>query len=176
MKDRTPLVDPALFSSDSDEWETPDSLFDTLNQLYGPFALDPAATPENAKCPRFYTKKDDGLALTWANPTFVNPPYSQIEKWVYKAWHECFCFGNRVVLLVPARTDTRWWHNYVPEASGVLFLKGRVRFKRSPDPTLFPPAGGLPRKGSRAPFPSAVVVFDSKGGKQKIIWWSTNID
>ena len=133
------------YSSKSDEWETPQELFDRLAVLFGPFTLDPCATPANAKCAKFYTSDDDGLAQPWANEcVFMNPPYGRvIGQWIEKAYHESLN-GATVVCLIPARTDTAYWHDYVMKADEIILLRGRVRF-----------VGGK----SCAPFPSAVVVF-----------------
>ena len=133
----------ALFSSSSDEWPTPQWLFDALHAEFG-FTLDPCATPANAKCRKFYTREHDGLAQDWTgNTVFMNPPYGRvIGRWVQKA-HETCCAGNTVVCLLPARTDARWWHDHV--------MKGEIRLLR----------GRLTFEGGRypAPFPSAIVVF-----------------
>ncbi len=133
------------YTSKSAEWETPQSLFDKLAASYGPFTLDPCATPENAKCERFFTEKIDGLTQSWENETvFCNPPYGRvIGKWIKKAYLESQN-GAKVVCLIPARTDTAYWHDYVMKAHEIILLRGRVRF-----------VGGK----SCAPFPSAVVVF-----------------
>src|SRR5262249_39145220 len=109
-----------------------------------PFDLDPCATAANAKAPRFYTRDDDGLRQPWTGRVFCNPPYGRvIAEWVAKAKAAAATTAELVVLLVPARTDTRWWHEHVADAEGG-FLPGRVRFVEAK---------------SGAPFPSAVVVF-----------------
>src|SRR5579885_2783195 len=93
------------FLSQTPEWETPQDLFDELNSLYH-FTLDPCATPHNAKCPRFFTKEQDGLSQTWDGVVFLNPPYGrEIGKWIQKAYESSLA-GVTVVCLVPARTDT----------------------------------------------------------------------
>lgn len=130
------------FSSKTDLWSTPQDFFDELNKEFN-FTLDPCATSDNAKCDKFYTKEDDGLEQDWSNEVvFMNPPYGrEIGKWVEKASKE----KAIVVCLVPSRTDTRWWHDYVIEGGAeVRFIKGRLKF------------GGATNS---APFPSAVVVF-----------------
>jgi phage N-6-adenine-methyltransferase len=130
------------FSSATDEWATPQHLFEKLNARFG-FTLDVCATPENAKCPRYFTKADDGLAQTWSGVCWMNPPYGrQIKKWMRKAY-ESSQQGATVVCLVPARTDTAWWHDYAMKGS-IEFLRGRLKF------------GGAVNS---APFPSAIVVF-----------------
>jgi len=131
------------FSSATDEWATPQPLFDELDRIFGGFTLDPCATPDNAKCPRFFTRAEDGLAQSWGGKVFMNPPYGrEIGKWVKKAWEESQS-GALVVCLLPARVDTRWWHEYAHKGY-VHFLQGRLRF-------------GAAR--NCAPFPSAIVTF-----------------
>lgn len=139
-----------LFSSRSVEWETPVCFFRRAARLYR-LTLDVCATPANAKCPRFYTPADDGLARDWAadaagGAAWMNPPYGrEILKWVAKADAEARK-GTPVVALLPARTDTRWWHRWVAPSALVRFVRGRLTF------------GGARHA---APFPSALVVFDT---------------
>lgn len=132
------------FSSETDQWSTPQDFYDSLDKEFH-FNLDPCATKENAKCAEFYTREDDGLSKDWAGVVFMNPPYGrEIGKWMKKADYEVKRgFASVVVCLVPARTDTRWWHDYAIGYE-VRFIKGRLKF------------GG--NKNS-APFPSAVVVM-----------------
>ncbi len=131
------------FSSATFEWETPSALFNELSWLYGGFTLDPCATSENAKCARFFTREEDGLNQSWEGKVFLNPPYGRnIGKWVKKAYEESLK-GALVVCLLPARTDTRWWQDYVKQGH-VFFLRGRLKF-------------GCARNA--APFPSAIVTF-----------------
>lgn len=138
-------VTSGLRSSASDEWATPPELFAVLDEEFG-FTLDACATAENTKCPVFYTKSQDGLRQPWRGTIWCNPPYgAQIGNWLAKAYAAALR-GATVVLLVPARTDTDWWHRWVMRAAEVRLLRKRVRF-----------AGG----GQRAPFPSAIVVFRS---------------
>jgi phage N-6-adenine-methyltransferase len=135
---------PLHFSSKTCEWATPPELFADLAAELGPFDLDPCATPDNAKCARYFTRTDDGLSREWTGRVFVNPPYGrEIGRWVRKAWEASRSTADVVVCLVPARVDTAWWHEYVTRGE-VRFLRGRVRF------------GGA---ANGAPFPSAVVVF-----------------
>lgn len=134
----------AMVSSASVEWPTPPELFAALDAEFG-FTLDPCATASSAKCARYFAMDDDGLAQPWAPHTvFCNPPYGPREtgRWVRKAWEESER-GAMVVLLIPARVDTAWWHEYCSRGE-VRFLRGRVRFVGSE---------------TGAPFPSAVVVF-----------------
>ena len=138
----TPAQRHVLMSSKSTEWETPQAFFDTLNAIFE-FNLDVCATKENAKCSRYFTLNDDGLTQTWAGTCWMNPPYNrQIKKWVKKAY-ESALDGSTIVCLLPARTDTKWWHTYC-ERARYLFISGRLKFNKS----LY-----------NAPFPSAVVVF-----------------
>jgi phage N-6-adenine-methyltransferase len=146
---------PALFASEREDWATPPELVKMLEADFGTFDLDPCATAASAKAPRFHTLEDDGLAQSWApGRVFLNPPYGKvIGKWVHKARLEG-SLGALVVALIPARTDTRWWHGDVEgHAALVRFLPRRVRFI-GPD-------------GARvgAPFPSAVIVW---GGLSEI--------
>ena len=141
------MISGALFSSATDEWETPKDLFDKLDAEFH-FTLDPAATPENAKCERFYTKADNGLQKSWGGVVWLNPPYGRtIGLWVRKAW-ESSLEGATVVMLIPAQTDTKWFHDYVYGKAEIRFIKGRVKFGNS-------------KNG--APFPSMVVIFRGKG-------------
>ena len=139
-----------IFSSQTDMWETPQYLFDELDREFH-FGIDACATPENAKCENFFTQKEDGLKQKWGGygTIWCNPPYGrQIWRWVKKAKEEAI-LGNTVVMLVPARTDTLWFHEYIYKKPNVeiRFVKGRIKFG-----------------GSRynAPFPSMIVIF--KGG------------
>ena len=148
-----------MFSSKTDEWETPQEMFDKLNQRYK-FTLDPCATAHSAKCPKYYTKEDNGLSKSWANQSvFINPPYSNIKEWVAKAHQEATQNGATVVMLIPSRTDTKYWHEYIMEgADKIYFVKGRLKF-----------GNGNQIKKNAAPFPSAIIVF----GEQNLIGYSS---
>lgn len=129
-------------SSATDLWATPQDFFDKLNAEFG-FTLDVCASPENAKCERYFTKADDGLAQEWTGVCWMNPPYGrEIGHWMRKAL-ESSATGATVVCLVPARTDTAWWHDCAMHGE-IRFIRGRLKF------------GG--HKNS-APFPCAVVIF-----------------
>jgi phage N-6-adenine-methyltransferase len=137
-----------LFSSKKNDWETPQELFDQLDLRYGPLMMDVCASEENAKCPGWMDKGRDGLSLSWYlyKACWMNPPYGrEIGKWVKKAYEESW-LGCLVVCLLPSRTCTRWFHEYIYNQPNVeiVFIKGRLRFG-----------------GSRhsAPFPSMIVVF-----------------
>jgi phage N-6-adenine-methyltransferase len=132
------------FSSATNEWATPQDFFDKLMETYC-FTLDVCATAENAKCADFYTKEDNGLTKDWMGRCWMNPPYGRdIKYWVKKAYKSAQDNGALVVCLLPSRTDTAWWHDYVLPYGEVTFIRGRLKF------------GGA--KNS-APFPSAIVVF-----------------
>jgi phage N-6-adenine-methyltransferase len=139
------------FSSATGEWETPVALYDELARIFGGFTLDPCATEENAKCAHFFTREDDGLSRDWTGKVFMNPPYGrEIGKWVKKAWTESLK-GTLVVCLLPARVDTRWWHEYAAKGH-VYFLRGRLKFGTS---------------RNSAPFPSAIVTFGKFFSRQE---------
>jgi phage N-6-adenine-methyltransferase len=130
------------FSSATDDWATPQDFFDDLNREFN-FDLDVCASSTNAKCARYFTAQDDGLTQKWGGVCFMNPPYGRtIGKWMAKAVAE-WQAGATVVCLVPARTDTIWWHTYAMQGE-IRFIKGRLKFGNSKN---------------AAPFPSAVVVF-----------------
>jgi len=130
------------FSSQTNEWATPQDFFNELNKEFN-FTLDPCATKENAKCQKFYTFEDDGLKQSWdGQRTFCNPPYGrEIGKWVKKASEQV---GGVCVMLIPARTDTKYFHEYIYNKAEIRFLKGRLKF------------GG---HSNSAPFPSMVVIY-----------------
>lgn len=142
------------FSSSSEEWATPQPFFDRLNRQHC-FSLDAAATKENAKCERFYTKEDNALEKHWVGTVWLNSPYGRVlNQWVEKAYRESLHGAATVVMLLPARTDTRYWHQYIfPHAAEILFIAGRLKFGNAEN---------------SAPFPSAIVVFDKSKKKQKI--------
>lgn len=140
-------INAGVFSSNRDDWSTPKALFRMLDDEFA-FTLDPCASPDNAKCDRYFTELDDGLAQPWDGVVFMNPPYGRtIGDWVRKA-HDEAQRGATVVCLIPARTDTAYWHDYVMRADEVRFLRGRLHFD-----------GDHERTAHNAPFPSAVVVF-----------------
>ena len=140
-----------LWSSKNENWATPQELYDKLDAEFH-FNLDPCADDENHKCDRYFTKEQDGLQQNWGGcRVFCNPPYGrQIVKWVRKAWEETRKENTLVVMLLHARTDTRWFQDYVYHRTEIRFISGRVRF------------GGAE---NNAPFPSMVVIFRSPGVK-----------
>lgn len=133
-----------LFSSRTEEWETPDYVFLALKKEFD-FQVDVCATSENAKCKIYFDKSVDGLKREWSPfRCWMNPPYGRnIAKWMKKAFTESQ-IGALVVCLIPSRTDTRWWHDWVMKSSEIRFVSGRISFGDS--------------KNS-APFPSCIVIF-----------------
>lgn len=123
------MIDKALYASRTEEWGTPIELFERINGIFG-FRLDACASNTNAKCGEYFTKSDDGLSRDWSSygRVWMNPPYGkQIGKWMQKAWQEAQK-GSIVVALVPARTDTKWWHNWVSGKATTIFIKGRLKY------------------------------------------------
>lgn len=137
-------MNSVFFSSKANDWETPPHLFRSLDQVYT-FTLDPCATPENAKCPTYFTAEDNGLSKPWSGRVFMNPPYGySIGKWIKKAYEEVMSGRcDVVVALLPAKTETAWFHDHCVKGQ-ITFLRLRVRFSGSP---------------ANAPFPSMIVVF-----------------
>ena len=128
------------YSSKTDLWETPQSFFDELNREFH-FETDVCALPENAKCDKFYTPDQDGLKQDWSGVCWCNPPYGrQIGKWVEKAAKS----NATVVMLLPARTDTKWFHDWILPFAEIRFVKGRLKFGKA---------------AHNAPFPCMVVIF-----------------
>ena len=133
------------YSSKTNEWSTPQVFFDELDKEFN-FTLDPCATSENAKCTKYFTVEDDGLKQDWSKDVvFMNPPYGrEIKYWVQKAYEESLK-GATIVCLIPSRTDTAYWHNYIfGKADDIRFIKGRLKFGDSKNP---------------APFPSAIIIY-----------------
>ena len=139
-----------MFSSKTDEWATPTDFYNELNKEFK-FDLDPCANEHNHKCEKYFTIEDNGLLQSWAGyNVFCNPPYGrEIGKWVEKAYRTNQEHGNLVVMLLPARTDTKWFHEFIYQKAEVRFVRGRLKFGDS--------------KNS-APFPSMVVIYKKKEG------------
>ena len=114
-----------MFSSATGNWSTPQDFYDKLNWRFGPFDLDPCASTHNTKCANFFTEVEDGLGKDWEGFTcFINPPYGRgIDKWIEKGYRESLKHHTKVVMLIPARTDTKYWHKYVMLASELYFVK-----------------------------------------------------
>lgn len=133
-------LNKSLYSSESSEWETPTDFFEELNAKYK-FTLDPCCTKKSAKCKKFYTKKENGLIQSWRGErVFMNPPYGQeISQWVKKAWTEFYTHDRVfIVALLPARTDTKWFHDYIYRIAQIEFIKGRLKFGDSKNSAPFP--------------------------------------
>ena len=138
-----------MFSSATDNWSTPQDFFDKLNDEFH-FTLDVCADENNHKCEQYYTKEMNGLSHHWIGTVWCNPPYGRkIGEWVRRAYISSQIGSATVVMLLPARTDTRWFHDYIYNKlnTEIRFIKGQLKF------------GGC--KNS-APFPSMVVIFRSK--------------
>lgn len=139
-------INKGLYSSATDQWATPQAFFDKLNAEFG-FTLDPCALPSNAKCTKYYTPTDNGLLQDWQGEiVFCNPPYGRaIYDWVRKCSEEASKPNTTVVALIPARTDTRYFHEFIyHQAKEIRFVKGRLKFGDAK---------------SAAPFPSMAVIF-----------------
>ena len=137
------MITKGMMSSNTCEWETPQWLFDHFDKMFD-FDLDVCATEKTAKVVNYFTKDDDGLQHLWSDSNWMNPPYGrEVVKWVKKAYEESLK-GNMTVCLLPARPDTRWWHDYVMEADVIHFIKGRLKFGNN---------------NNSAPFPSCIAIF-----------------
>ena len=146
-------MNAALLSSKNMCWCTPKDFFDKLNSEFG-FVLDPAATDKTAKCSLYYTPETDGLSQSWdcGGAVFCNPPYGrEISKWVLKAYEEQKKIKYPIVLLIPARTDTAYFHDYIYGRAEIRFIRGRLSFTDENGNTANP-----------APFPSMLVIYNSK--------------
>ena len=135
-------INPSLYSTKKHDWQTPPEVFAPLHEEFG-FTVDAAASADNAMLPRFWTVESDGLAQPWAGErVWCNPPYGRMQRqWIEKAYKR---EAEVAVLLLPSRTDTVAWHNWVLPAAEVRFLRGRIRFVGAEH---------------GAPFPSAVVIW-----------------
>ena len=165
-------INPALFTSTrtgtgSDTWTTPRALFALLDAEFC-FGVDAAADPGNHLCDVWYGPggvKEDALTAVWSSPEpiWLNPPYSKLREFMAQAAHMAKNGSAPIVCLIPARTDTRAWFDYVIQATEIRFLKGRLKF------------GGA----ASAPFPSAVVIFDEgnrSGDEPRVVWWDWKKD
>lgn len=145
-------INKGMFTSKTDLWYTPQEFYSKLDKEFS-FEVDVCALPENAKCNKFFSPQQDGLKQEWKGVCWMNPPYGRtIGKWVKKAY-ESSLEGATVVCLLPARTDTRWWHDYCMKGE-VRLVKGRLKF------------GG---SNNSAPFPSAVVVFGKEAKRDALV-------
>ena len=139
------MINQGLYTSTDSNRSTPQWLYDELDAIFH-FTLDPCADDLNHKCDRYITKETDGLSVSWSGETvFLNPPYGrQIYEWVHKAYVESHKENTRIIALLPSRTDTKWWHEFVMKASVIRFVEGRLKFGDA---------------ANSAPFPSAIVSF-----------------
>lgn len=135
-----------MFSSNTDQWATPQKVFDKLDAEFN-FTLDVCADANNAKCFDYYDKELDGLSQQWEGRVWMNPPYGRsLYAWIEKMYTESkYC--EICVCLIPARTDTKYWHDFVMKAKEIRFVVGRLKFGDA---------------DNSAPFPSAIVVFDQQ--------------
>lgn len=143
-------MNKVLLSSKKMDWCTPQAFFDALDSEFH-FALDAAATAENAKCKRFFTPEIDALSRSWdvGGAVFCNPPYGRtLGKWVAKAYKEYVRTGGTIVLLIPARTDTSYFHDYILGKAEIRYLRGRLKFEDEHG-----------NAKDAAPFPSMIVIY-----------------
>jgi len=128
------MFNKVMFSSLRLDWATPDSVYSKLDREFN-FDFDP--------CP--INHEHDGLKIPWRKSNFVNPPYGrEIGNWIKKGYEE-HLKGKIVVFLIPSRTDTKWWHDYIMKADEIRFIRGRLKF------------GG---SKNSAPFPSCIAIFN----------------
>ena len=144
------MINEGVFSSKTDDWATPQDFYEDLDKEFH-FTLDPCANELNHKCDKYFTEEQNGLLQDWqGNTVFCNPPYGKvIGDWVKKAHEEAQKPNTTVVMLIPARTDTKYFHDYIYKKHEIRFIKGRLKFSGS--------------KNS-APFPSMVVVMGRQTG------------
>lgn len=145
------MLNQALFTSVKDNWETPQSVFNELNAEFN-FELDAAASDENAKLSKYFTKEDNALSQEWGGENtnvFCNPPYGrELRKWLEKGYKEHLrCPKRKIVFLIPARTDTSYWHDFIFDKAEIRFIRGRLKFELNKEPK------------DAAPFPSALVIY-----------------
>jgi len=148
--------DDNRFNSKKQEYETPQNLFDYLHTIFN-FDIDLAADENNKKCEKYFSKDDDALKQSWKGIGWLNPPYGErgykLKDWVKKSFHESQKSGCVVVMLIPARTNTAWWHDYCMQSKEIMLIKGRPKFKGCKH--------GLPQ-------PLAIVVFDTHNKDTKL--------
>jgi len=138
------------FMSNKMNWATPKSFYDKINEEFN-FTLDACAEEWNKKCDNYFSKEEDALTKDWTGNVYMNPPYGrEIPKFVKKAYEESQKNANVVVGLIPARTDTKWFHDWVLDKAEIRFIKGRIRFEHEK---------GV---GGSASFPSLLVIWKSE--------------
>ena len=139
------------FDSERQDWPTPQDMFEALDKVYE-FNFDLAAGKENSKCKHFYSQEQDALIQEWtASSCWLNPPYggtgsNKLAAWIKKAHESSEKYGNRIVVLIPARTNTSWWHKHCMKAKEILFVEGRPKFGDAKH--------GLPQ-------PLAIIIFEN---------------
>lgn len=147
----TPLleVQKSLPSMERDDWFTPDWLFEFLNERFGPFTLDAAASANNSKCPEYFTVLDDGRAQPWRGRVWCNPPYKDLLKWVRHAREETLAGRCELAcLLLPAHTSTEWFHDYALPFAELFWIRGKVKFGGQSDRALMPSVAVVFRKAA----------------------------
>ncbi|WP_316242717.1 DNA N-6-adenine-methyltransferase [Lactiplantibacillus plantarum] len=148
------MINKALFTSNKEDWETPQDFYDRLNAKYH-FEWDLAASDDNAKCSCYFTRDDNSLEQDWeglSGNLFLNPPYGrELKLWVKKAATTGLKDKQNLVMLIPSRTDTSYWHDYIFNHAEIKFLRGRLKFE----------VDGI--SGDSAPFPSALVIYKGDG-------------
>lgn len=147
------MLNNSLFSNKDNSWSTPQDLFDRLNSVFN-FDIDLAAADDTAKCKKYYTEEDDAFKYEWNEKNaYINPPYGRYQiKWIERASEQSIKYNNTIVMLIPARPDTKAWQNVIfKSASTICFIKGRLKFGNSKD---------------SAPFPSALIVFGGINDEQ----------
>ncbi|QAS00233.1 adenine methyltransferase [Lactiplantibacillus plantarum] len=148
------MISKALFTSNKEDWETPQDFYDRLNAKYH-FEWDLAASDDNAKCGHYFTRDDNSLEQDWeglSGNLFLNPPYGrELKLWVKKAATTGLKDKQKLVMLIPSRTDTSYWHDYIFNHAEIKFLRDRLKFE----------VDGI--SGDSAPFPSAVVIYTGDG-------------
>lgn len=144
-----------MFSSETNEWSTPQGFYNVLNYYFN-FTLDPCSDGINNKCSKYYTIETNGLTQDWSNEiVFCNPPYGrELSIWVEKCYNEAQK-RVKIALLIPARTDTKYQHNYCFNADYIWFIKGRLKFGDAKN---------------AAPFPSQLVLFNFELTNESINW------
>ena len=142
-----------MFSSKDQTWETPSNLINLIKSKFN-LELDVCATDKTAKCDKYFTPEDDGLSQDWNGVCWMNPPYGREQiKWINKAYEETLKNCKQIICLIPARPDTKVWHEIIfPNAKAICFIKGRLKFGDSKD---------------SAPFPSALIVFGDELNKEQ---------
>lgn len=148
------MINKALFTSNKEDWETPQDFYDKLNKKFN-FEWDLAANAHNSKCRHYFDENSDSLSQNWGGLNgnlFLNPPYGRnLKLWVKKAANTDLKGGQKLVMLIPSRTDTSYWHDYIFNHAEIKFLRGRLKFE----------VGGV--SGDSAPFPSALVIYEGEG-------------